>query len=41
MNRKSDFAEVFWSVAPALLFAILVAVLVMAAPSLDKIVWGR
>ena len=41
MNRKSDFVEVFWSVAPMLLFAILVAVLIMAAPSVDAIVWNR
>ena len=37
MNRKSDFAELFWSIIPALLFAILVAVLIMAAPSIDEI----
>jgi hypothetical protein len=38
---KSDFYEIFWSVFPALLFAVLVAVLIMAAPSVDQIVWGR
>ena len=36
-----DFWEIFWSVTPALLFVILVAVLIMAAPSVDAIVWGR
>jgi hypothetical protein len=41
MNRKSDFAEVFWSVAPALLFAILVAVLIMGSASVDTIVFGK
>ena len=36
-----DFWEIFWSVTPALLFAVLVACLVMTAPSIDQIVWGR
>jgi hypothetical protein len=34
---KSDFAELFWSVMPMLLFAILVAVLIMAAPSIGEV----
>jgi hypothetical protein len=37
MNRQSDFAELFWSVAPMVVFAILVAVLIMAAPSVDAV----
>jgi hypothetical protein len=34
---KSDFAELFWSITPALLFAILVACLIMAAASIDEV----
>jgi hypothetical protein len=41
MNRKTDLAELFWSVLPMLLFAVLVAVLIMAAPSIDTVIWGR
>ena len=41
MNCKSDFTELFWSVAPMLLFAILVACLIMAAPSIDEIVFSK
>ena len=38
---KSDFAEIFWTITPALLFVVLVVVLIMAAPSIDTIVWGQ
>jgi hypothetical protein len=38
---KSDFAEIFWSVVPMLLFAILVACLIMASPSIDTIVFAK
>jgi len=38
---KSYYWNLFWSIAPILLFAILVMVLIMAAPSVDQIVWGR
>ena len=38
---KSDFWEMFWSLTPAILFVILVAVLIMTAPSVDRIVFGR
>ena len=32
---------VFWTITPALLFVVLVVVLIMAAPSIDTIVWGQ
>lgn len=38
---RSDFEELCFSVVIPVLFAILVAVLIMAAPSVDQIVWGR
>jgi hypothetical protein len=41
MNRRSDFAIVFWSIAPMLVFIILVAVLICCAPSVDLVVWGK
>jgi hypothetical protein len=41
VNRKSDTWELFWSVAPMLVFAILVAIVIMAAPSVDSIVFGK
>lgn len=34
---RSDFEEVCFSVVIPLLFAILIAVLIMAAPSIDEI----
>lgn len=37
-----DFWEVFWSVAPWLIFAVLVMAMIMAAaPSVDQIVFGK
>jgi len=41
MNRKSDAWKLFWSVAPMVVGAILIAVLIMAAPSVDEIVFGK
>jgi len=40
MSAK-DFWEVFYSVVPILAVAILVMVLIMAAPSIDQIIWGK
>ena len=37
---RSDFTELCFSVVIPLLFAILVAVLIMAAPSIDTVIWG-
>jgi hypothetical protein len=39
--RSSDFTEIFWSVAPWTLFAILVTILIYCAPSIDAMVFGR
>jgi len=38
---RTDFEELCFSVVIPLLFAVLVAVLIMAAPSVDAIVFGK
>lgn len=38
---RSDFEELCFSVVIPVLFAILVAVLIMAAPSIDSIVFEK
>ena len=38
---RTDFEELCFSVVLPLLFAILVAVLIMAAPSIDRIVFSK
>lgn len=39
--RKSDAAELFWSLAPWTLFVLIVVVLICCAPSVDLIVFGK
>jgi hypothetical protein len=36
-----DHWEIFLSVTPWLLWTILVIMLIMVAPSIDRIVWGQ
>jgi hypothetical protein len=38
---RSDLLEITLSVVPWFLFLVLVCCLIMAAPSLDQVVWGR
>lgn len=41
MNRKSDFAEIFWSVLIPLVVVIGIAILIGSADSLDAVVFGK
>jgi hypothetical protein len=41
MNYHSDFTEIFWSVTTLIVWMLVVFCLIMAAPSIDIIMWGK
>jgi len=41
LPMKSDFAEIFWSTVPLLLWLLVVFALIMGASSIDSIVWPK
>lgn len=41
-RMKSDFAEIFWSIAPLALWLLVVFALIMAAPSIEAVLgWWK
>jgi len=41
MNHKSDFWELFFSVVIPAIVIVIIAAVIMGAPSIDAVVWGR